>query len=157
MSNHNDIHDLLPLAAAGALDPAAQRQVEEHLSQCSDCRAELASWQRLTGALEALPTPQAPLGLVERTRRHLESQAVARAEYRRKRTLLFVLAVFAWMFTWLSWLLFQMLRGKLADALDISSATLTTAWIGYALVSWLATAFAAALLGKRYQQEGRTV
>jgi anti-sigma factor RsiW len=157
MNNHDDIRDLLPLAAAGALDPAAQRQVEEHLRQCSGCRAELQSWQRLTGALEALPTPQAPLGLVERTRRHLESQAAARAEHHRKQVMFFGLTVFAWMFTFLSWLLFQMLRGKLADALDISSATLTTAWIGYALVSWLVTAFAAALLGKRYQQEGRTV
>jgi anti-sigma factor RsiW len=153
MNQHDDIRDLLTLAAAGALDAAEQRQVEEHLRQCAGCRAELESWQRLTGALEALPTPQAPVGLVERTRRLMESQSVARAETRQKRIMLFALTAFAWMFSFLSWQLLSMLNGKVVD---ISSTAVTMVWIGYTMASWLTAGIAAAMLGKRHHQEGRT-
>jgi anti-sigma factor RsiW len=151
MNQHDDIRDLLTLAAAGALDAAEQRQVEEHLRQCAGCRAELESWQRLTGALQALPTPQAPVGLVERTRRQMERSAAARAGHRQQRILLFGLTASAWMFSFLGWLVFQMLGGKV---LDLSSTAVTMAWIGYTMVSWLTAGLAAAMLGKRYQQEG---
>jgi anti-sigma factor RsiW len=156
MNNHTDIRSLLTLAAAGALDAAEQRHLEEHLRSCNECRAELAAWQRLTGALEALPTPQAPLGLVERTRRQMESRAAARAEHRRTRNLFVWLTVFAWASTLTSWLGFQFVGDKLAVALDLSFASLTRAWVLYTLVAWLATALSAGLLAKR-SQEGRTV
>jgi len=156
MNQHDDIRDLLTLAAAGALDAAEQRQVEEHLRQCPGCRAELESWQRLTGALEALPTPQAPPGLVERTRGRLESQAVAGAQHRRKQVLIFTLTVCAWMFSVLTWLGFRMISGQVGQVLGVSSITLTAGWAAYTLVSWLMTGLATAMLGKRYQQEGRT-
>jgi anti-sigma factor RsiW len=159
MNNHNDIRDLLPLAAAGALEPAAQRQVEEHLSECSDCRAELASWQRLTGALEALPTPQAPLGLVERTRRQMENRAAAKAERRWNRAVLVWLTAFAWISTLLTWPLFQFFGGRLGGMLDLSSRGVTNVWIGYIVMTWTVTVIVAGLLGQRYQrnQEVRTI
>lgn len=156
MNQHDDIRDLLTLAAAGALDATEQRQVEEHLRQCAGCRAELESWQRLTGALQALPTPQAPTGLVERTRSRLESQAVVRAEHRRKLGVLFTLTACAWMFSVLSWLAFRVIGGPVIQTLGVSSITLTAGWIAYTLVSWLMTGLAAAMLGKRHQREGRT-
>jgi anti-sigma factor RsiW len=156
MNQHDDIRDLLTLAAAGALDAAEQRQVEEHLRQCADCRAELDSWQRLTGALEALPTPQAPLGLVERSRGRLESQAALGAQHRRKQGLFFTLTVCAWMFSVLTWLGFRMISGPVTQILGVSSITLTLGWVAYTLVSWLMSGLVAAMLGKRYQQEGRT-
>jgi anti-sigma factor RsiW len=156
MNEHDEIRDLLTLAAAGGLDPAAERRVEAHLNQCAACRSEFESWQQLTGALKRLPTPQAPMGLVERTRRNLQAQAAARAEHRRKWSVLSVLIVLAWMFSFLSWVVFQMLGGKLAQAFDISSAAVTMAWIGYTMISWLMTSLVAAALGKRHQQEGRT-
>jgi anti-sigma factor RsiW len=96
MSGHEEIRDLLTLAAAGALDAAGQRRVEDHLRECRDCRAELEGWQQLTGALKQMPTPQAPMGLVERTRRRMERQAAARVEQQRRRVLLMWLTAFAW-------------------------------------------------------------
>lgn len=155
MDEHAAIRDLLTLAAAGALDAAGQRRLEEHLRHCPDCRIELEAWQRLTGALEELPTPQAPVGLVERTRQRLESQAAKRAEHRRSRAVLAWLTIFAWTTTLLSWLGFQWLGDGVAHALDVSFTSLTMVWIVYTLVAWLGTAVVATVLGKRYQQEGR--
>ena len=155
MNEHAAIRELLTLAAAGALDEAGQRRVEEHLRHCPDCRAELAAWQRLTGALESLPTPQAPLGLVERTRRRMEIQAAARAEHRQTRNLLVWLTVFAWATTLMSWLGFRWIGERLASSLGISFVSLTMAWILYTLAAWLATALAAGLLGRRYHEGGQ--
>lgn len=155
MDEHAAIRDLLTLAAAGALDAAGQRRLEEHLRHCPDCRIELEAWQRLTGALEKLPTPQAPLGLVERTRRRLESEAAKRAEHRRSRAVLAWLTMFAWGTTLLSWLGFQWLGDGVAHALDVSFTSLAMVWIVYTLVAWLGTVVVATVLGKRYQQEGR--
>lgn len=157
MNQHDDIRDLLNLAAAGALDAAAQRRVEDHLRQCAGCRAELESWQQLTGALEALPTPQAPAGLVERTRRQLERRAAAQAESGRKRRVLVWLTVFAWASTILTWPLFQLLGGRIAGVLEVSSQGLSQVWIAYIIASWMISVVVAVLLGQRCQQEGRTL
>ncbi len=159
MDEHVEIRDLLTLAAAGALDAASQRRVEDHLRQCSDCRVELELWQQLTGALEALPTPQAPLGLVERTRRQMEACANALAEQRRNRALLAWLTVFAWVSTFLTWPLFQLFGGQLAGFLDMSwtNTGLAQVWLGYMVVAWMGTAIVAVLLAKKWQQEGRTI
>ncbi len=153
MSEHAAIRELLTLAAAGALDSAEQRRVENHLRQCLDCQAELARWQRLTGALQAVPTPQAPLGLLERTRRQMERRAAAQAESRQKRMLLVWLTVFGWASTLLTWPLFQFLGG----ALDLSTRGLNQVWIGYLVVSWMMSAVVTGLLGQRHRQEGRTL
>jgi anti-sigma factor RsiW len=157
MNEHDEIRDLLALAAAGGLDAETERRMEEHLGQCAECRTELDSWQQLTGALKRMPTPQAPLGLVERTRRILEARAVAQADHRRRWVALSVLTALAWIFSFVSWLVFQMLGGRLAQALDLSSTAITMAWIGYTMISWLTTGAVAAALGKSHRQEEGTV
>ncbi len=153
MNEHAAIREQLTLAAAGVLDNAGHRRVEDHLRHCPDCRAELALWQRLTGALEALPTPQAPLGLVERTRRQMERRAAAQAESKQKRVLLVWLTVFGWACTLLTWPLFQFLGG----ALNLSTQGLNQVWIGYLVVSWMMSGVVTGLLGQRHRQEGRTL
>jgi anti-sigma factor RsiW len=159
MNEHADIRELLPLAAAGALDDAGQKQVEDHLRQCHECRVELESWQRLTDGLRAMPTPQAPLGLVERTRRVLESQAAGQAEQRQTRWMLLWLTLFAWLSTFLTWPLFRLFGDRVGGFLDMSwtDTGITQAWLSYMVVVWMATAIVAALLGKARRQEGRTV
>jgi len=159
MNEHADLRELLTLAAAGALDAAGQKRLEDHLRQCPDCRVELEGWQRLTGALRAMPTPQAPLGLVERTRRLMESRAAARAEQRQTRWVLLWLTLFAWLSTFLAWPLFRLFGDRVGGFLDVSwtDAGLARAWLGYMVVAWMATAIVAALLGKARQQEGRTI
>jgi anti-sigma factor RsiW len=154
MDEHFEIRELLTLAAAGVLDDSRQRRVEDHLRTCRDCCRELALWQGLTGALEALPTPQAPLGLVERTRLQMASRAAARAEQRYSHNLLVWLMVFTWINTLVSWLGFRWISQRLLLALGVSATGLTAAWILYTLAAWAATALAVALLGRRYREGG---
>jgi|SRR5579871_331705 len=64
---HSVVMESLEEYLAGALEPAAQRKVEAHLSTCEDCREELGSMHEISQlfgslrpeeALEALePTP----------------------------------------------------------------------------------------------------
>lgn len=156
-NEHAAIRDLLTLAAAGVLDAGEQRRVEQHLRECAACRADFQAWNRLTGALETLPTPQAPQGLVERTRLQLEHGAVLTAERRQSRSLLVWVNVLAWASMLMTWPLFRLLGGKLAGFLDLSSQSVTEVWIGYIVVSWMVTVVAAGLLGQRHRQEERTV
>ena len=68
MSCDNRVQELLPLYAAGTLDPAQRRQVDAHLATCAECRGELALWQGIGAAVtaedRALPAP--PMALVDR-------------------------------------------------------------------------------------------
>ncbi len=156
MDEHASIRELLTLAAAGVLDAAGQRQVEQHLRGCPGCRAEFQAWSRLTGALEYLPTPQAPPGLMERTLRQLEMRAAASAGHRQSRALLVWLNALAWVSTLLTWPLFQSLGGRLAGFLAVSPQSVAEAWIGYIVVSWMMSMVVAGLLGQRRREE-RTV
>lgn len=159
MIEHNEIRDLLPLAAAGALSAEEQKQVEEHLLQCADCQIEFTAWSRITGALEAMPTPPAPVGLVECTRRTLERHAAVTAERRQQRWLFFWLTAFAWATTLLTWPIFEFLGSRAGNYVDLSWTHLTVGevWFGYMLLVGTVGALAAGALGKRRMQEGRTV
>ena len=159
MHEHDEIRDLLTLAAAGALTGEEQKRVEEHLRRCGGCQAQFDAWSRLTGALEQMPTPQAPMGLVERTRRMLEQQAAASAERRRQRWLFFWLTAFAWATTLLTWPLFEFFGSRIGQFVDLSWTHLGVngAWISYMLLTWTMSVLVAGLLGKRRMQEERTV
>ncbi|HEX7286025.1 MAG TPA: zf-HC2 domain-containing protein [Candidatus Angelobacter sp.] len=156
MNEHDAIHELLTLAAAGALDAGEQGRVEEHLRQCEACRTEFAGWLRLTGALKELPTPQAPPRLLEQTRRAMEMRAEAQRAHRTNHFMLGLMLLFAWTATLLNWPLLRLLEGRLTQWLDVSSGQLTAMWVGYILLAWMATALAAGLLGHRRQREGVT-
>lgn len=60
---HGDPHEatqrLLPWYLTDTLDPAEHGLVEAHLADCAECRAELASEERLRAELVALPSPPA--------------------------------------------------------------------------------------------------
>jgi anti-sigma factor RsiW len=157
MNEHDAIHELLTLAAAGALDAGEQGRVEEHLRQCEACRVEFAGWLRLTGALKDLPTPQAPPTLVEQTRRAMEIRAAAQRGQRTNHLMLGLMLLVAWTVTLLNWPLLQLLEGSVTQWLHVSSGQLTAAWASYMLLAWLATALAAGLLGQRRQREGATL
>lgn len=155
MNEHVEMSELLTLAAAGLLDDVEQRRVEDHLRRCPDCRAELAVWQQLTGGLQALPTPQAPLGLVERTRNRMANQAAVLTEKRETRNWLFWLTVFAWVGTLMSWMGLRWMGESVALTLGVSFTGLTVAWIFYTLGAWVAAALAAAVLGRRHREGGQ--
>lgn len=159
MHEHDEIRDRLTLAAAGVLSAGEQKQLEEHLSHCASCQAEFAGWSLLVGALEKITIPQAPLGLVERTRRALEKQTARNAEHRRQRWLFFWLTTFAWATTLLTWSLFHFFAGWAGEFLDLSWTHLSVngAWVGYMFLIGTIGAFVAGLLGKQRMQEERTI
>lgn len=55
---HEDYKEMLPARALSALDAADERALNEHLSQCAECRRELADWEGTAAAL-ALSVPPA--------------------------------------------------------------------------------------------------
>lgn len=156
---HDDVRDLLTLAAAGALSAEEQKQVEKHLRDCVECSAEFAAWGRLTAALEEMPTPQAPMGLVERTRRQLEKQAELRVERRHQRWLFALLILFAWAGTLVTWPAFEFLGSRVAGHVDLSwtHLGLTGGWIVFLFVGWVTGALAAGLLGRKRLEAQVTV
>lgn len=63
MISHEEEKEMLAAHALGALDMDEARRVEEHLSSCAECRAELEEWRETAGALAysagtAEPSPE---------------------------------------------------------------------------------------------------
>lgn len=152
---HDEIRELLTLAAAGVLSAEEQKHVEKHLQECGDCAAEFAVWSRVTAALQEMPTPLAPMGLVERTRRTMERQAAVRVERRQQRWLFLWLMVFAWATTLLTWPVFEFFGSRFGGLVDLSWTHITAggAWIGYMFLVGTLGAVAVGLAGKRRMQE----
>lgn len=156
-TEHSAIRELLTLAAAGALDAAEQRRVEDHLHGCEACRAEFRGLGQITKALQEQPMPQMPPGLMQQTRRLLELRAQAQRERRQSYFMLSGLAVLGWVLTLLNWPLLRLLDAPLMQTFNLSSTQLTWMWTTYILAAWLGTALAAAVLGQRYRQQERTL
>lgn len=155
MSGH--VTDLLALAAAGALDPEERARVEVHLRECPACAAEALAWGRLAEGLRAMPPPRSSRALLWRTAGAVEARLAERSERVWNRAALGVAVAFAWTTTLASWLVLDLLRGRLALELARPLGP-TAAWfVAYVVAGWLAAGVAAALLGRRTQEEGRIV
>ena len=67
---HAVVMDSLEEYLAGALEPAAHREIEAHLKTCGMCREEVAGMQQISRLFESLKpeavTPSAPLGFYAR-------------------------------------------------------------------------------------------
>jgi anti-sigma-K factor RskA len=73
MSDPHPFRDLLPGYSLGILDEEETSVVKKHLADCADCRAELASFHEVTGALAAaVPQRDLPAGLEARILRAVE-------------------------------------------------------------------------------------
>jgi anti-sigma factor RsiW len=154
MKRHNEIRELLGLAAAGILDPEEQLQIQEHLAHCAGCREDYNEWMLIADALRALPTPQAPPGLLLRTKRLVQAHQVIAANNPGGLLLPCLLLTFSWISLFLNYRLMRLIDITVAKWMDIST---TAFWIIYIGVSWLAIAFAAGFLGKHFRQEGKTI
>src|SRR5262249_60387726 len=55
--SHEHVHGDLDDYVDGGLDAARRRTVESHLQACGECRAALATADRLARALESAPVP----------------------------------------------------------------------------------------------------
>ncbi|HPL30514.1 MAG TPA: zf-HC2 domain-containing protein, partial [Anaerolineae bacterium] len=83
MTCRSDVAELLPLYAAGTLGEDERRAVATHLAACADCRAELALWQQVGGAVVAedralrAPSPALVEGALLRARRRSLAEHLA--------------------------------------------------------------------------------
>jgi anti-sigma factor RsiW len=151
------VKELLALAAARALEASESEQVAAHLLECQACAARARAWGYVVEALRSLPPPRVDPGLVARTRSAVETFIAERADSAFTRMALAFVVGFAWTLALFGWLVFDLVAGELALRLarPIGSAA---AWYGgYLLAGWVAAGAAAVLLGRRVQEEGRTV
>jgi anti-sigma factor RsiW len=153
MSGH--VSELLPLAAAGALDAREQAQVAAHLGVCEACAREAVAWRDIALGLGQLPAPRPSRGLVARTVEAVEARLAERAERAWNRAALGFLIAFAWTLALLSWLVIDLVAGGLALRLDRPVGPTAAWYAAYVVAGWLAAGVTAALIGRRAQEQGR--
>jgi anti-sigma factor RsiW len=153
MSEHDEIRELLGLAASGALERDEEERVARHIRSCALCSEELEDWRRIATGLKRLPTPQAPRGLVERARARAEARLAEEAERRWNRGVMIFVIVFAWVITLLSWPLFHLVTYGFLSLVDPG---LNKSWIGFAALmtlAWVGGGAAAILLSLHQRRE----
>jgi anti-sigma-K factor RskA len=57
---HEDYKEMLPALALSALDAEDARALDQHLSECAECRRELADWESTAAALALSANPAEP-------------------------------------------------------------------------------------------------
>jgi anti-sigma factor RsiW len=155
MSEHDDVRNLLTLAAAGALSVSEEERVAAHLRSCAACSQEMASWQAITGDLRQLPTPQPSAALFERTRAAAEARLAEQAERRWQSAVMAFVVGFSWLLTIASWPVIRLLSG---NVLSLLSPNLGRSWISFAGATafiWTAGGAAAVLLSLHQRRERR--
>lgn len=153
MSDH--LPDLLPLAAAGALDPAESARLEAHLGECPACAREAAAWRLVVDELAQSPAAKPSAALVARTVQAVERRRAERSQRAWNRAALGFLVAFSWTLTVVAWVVIDLVHGALALRVQQSLGP-TAAWFAaYVLAGWVSAAAAAALLGRRAREEGR--
>jgi anti-sigma factor RsiW len=153
MSGH--VKDLLPLAAAGACEPAEAARVEAHLRECAECAAEAAAWSHVAEGMRRLPAPRASRTLTERTVEAVERRLAERSERAWNRAALGFLVAFSWTLTMVAWLLIDFTKGELSLQLARPLGPTAAWYAAYLLAGWLSAAAAAVLLGRGAREEGR--
>jgi predicted anti-sigma-YlaC factor YlaD len=153
MSPH--VTRLLALATAGALGPEEAARVQAHLRECASCSAEADAWRRLGEALGQVPSSRPSRALVARTVEAVEERLAARSERAWNRAALGFAVAFAWTMAVVSWVLLDLLTGELAVRLDRPLGPTAAWYAAYVAAGWLTAGVAAALLGRRAQEEGR--
>ncbi len=94
--NHDEIRELLPAYAIGAVDPQERVTVEEHLATCAACRLTLRTYEGLAeDLLYAVPPVPAPSQVEERLQRAVGAPRRSRSWWHRPaaRTLALAAAV----------------------------------------------------------------
>ncbi len=155
MTEHEEIRELLSLAAAGALDATEDQRVSAHLRACPACAAELASWQAIETGLRRIPTPQVPADLVARTIARAQMRFAEESDRRSERKVLALVIIFSWIFVALSWPLAQLLGHGWLSLLGLG---FEQGWKNFAVFTafcWIAGAAAAILLAMRRDRERR--
>lgn len=155
VSEHEKILEQMPLATAGALDANEERELSGHLAKCGDCSAEFEQWRGLGAGLRKMPTPQAPSAMVERVRATLMAQVMVREEQKSNRRTLIWLVLFGWTTTLATWPVLRLISHGAETWLNVSFVHTYHILVGFTVLSWLAAAAAAGVLGVRHRYDRR--
>jgi len=155
MSDHETLRGWLSLAAAGALEPQEQAELDRHLGICEECAAELERWSEMARGLKRLPTPQPSPRLIERVRAQLESSAAARTERRWNHGVLAFLVLFSWTLTLAGWPIVRLASRGVASWLDLGFTGTWTTLVWYTVLTWLTGGVAGAVLSWQKRRERR--
>jgi anti-sigma-K factor RskA len=80
------IHELSAAYALDALDPAEEREFEQHLRTCDECREDVASFEAAAAALAfGVESPEPPPALRGRILERVESERAVVVPFRRRR------------------------------------------------------------------------
>jgi anti-sigma-K factor RskA len=80
------IHELSAAYALDALDPAEEREFEQHLRTCDDCREDVASFEAAAAALAfGVDSPKPPPALRGRILERVASERAVVVPFRRRR------------------------------------------------------------------------
>jgi anti-sigma factor RsiW len=156
MNEHNEIRNLLALAAAGALEPDEQAKLNAHLRGCKQCAARLDSFSNIATALGKLPPAGPPLGLAARTRARVSAELMSQAERRSHHLLVGLLICFGWILTLATLFLGRHFAAGLGQIVGVPPAPFVGGLISYAFFSALASAAFAGVIGPRLQATRRT-
>ena len=154
MNKHESIRAILPLAAAGALDPEEMRQVEQHVRSCEECGRELDAWGVYATGLQHLPQPAIPSHLIARTQATVLRES-EHAATKRSNNLMFVsLAMYSWLMNLALWGAARVVTG---GRLEVLGRNLVSAecWFLFSFIVGGTTAVTAALALKHHAEVRR--
>jgi hypothetical protein len=155
MSEHDKIRELLPLAAAGALTSAEEKQVAEHVRSCIACSSELDAWRPIATDLCRLPTPQPSSRLIQTTLVLAGAKLAEQAEQDWSRRLMIFVVALAWLLTIASWLLFHFVSGHIGSLLQPLFGRTWISFAAFTALGWIAGGVAAVMLAVRQHGERR--
>jgi anti-sigma factor RsiW len=155
MNEHDEIRQLLSLAAADALNSREDQRIVAHVRSCAACAEELRQWQEMGAALRRLPTPQAAPSLVARTIAMAQAAFTEESERRFERKMLAVGVVFSWVLVALSWPLAQLFASGWMSLLGVGFAQKWENFAAFTALCWLAGGAAAIFLSRYRQRERR--
>jgi len=149
MSTHESIRNMLPLAAAGALGPQEQLQVEAHARNCENCRTELDAWSIYAAGLRGLPQPTVPADLVARTQARILRERETAATVRWNVLTLCGLGIFSWVASVTFWALVRELSGGRLEVLGTNLVSAGPWFLVSFTVASITAAATALLIGNR--------
>jgi anti-sigma factor RsiW len=155
MREHDSVQDLLPAAAAGALDAKEQSRVDRHLRECGECRRKLEVWQVYSRELSRLPQPEVPARLMERTKARILQERAAITERRWEQLVLAALALFVWTVTLSGWLVMRIFTGGVLVIMGTNLMRLSTWFLASTMLMWVSAGAVALALGSRCREGGR--
>jgi len=147
MNHHDEMRDLIPLAAAGVLNEADIAALRLHCEQCSTCGEELKSLEEMAWHLAQLPNPEAPAWLAQRTLQRVKQTGEEIRERRwNNRVLAFVIG-FSWVLSLAGW-----------PVAHIAAGIGLVAWLEFSFVlGWITAGSAAVILGSHSNIRGRNL